>query len=106
MKVVSIDRLNPARPMPTSAPRVAACAPEGQTHHSLDLLQCTQCGESGDDRPDVRYWIAYDYFMVEHEARAARNAYLYGMIAKACRSFIGRLRHGRKLVRPDGIRGG
>ena len=36
----------------------------------------------GSDRPDQRYWTAYDYFMVEREARAARTAHIGALCAK------------------------
>ena len=34
------------------------------------------------DRPDRRYWTAYDHFMVEREARAMRSAYVGALCAK------------------------
>jgi hypothetical protein len=36
-----------------------------------------------DDRPDPAYWTAYDFHMVEREARAARRAHAYSIVA-AC----------------------
>ena len=38
------------------------------------------------DRPDPRYWTAYDYFMVEREARAARTVHLAALCAKGVAS--------------------
>ncbi|MEO8739178.1 MAG: hypothetical protein ABI537_05680 [Casimicrobiaceae bacterium] len=37
---------------------------------------------NGSDRPDQHYWTAYDYFMVEYEARAARTAHIAALCAK------------------------
>jgi hypothetical protein len=34
------------------------------------------------DRPDQRYWTAYDHFMVEREARKARTAHIGALCAK------------------------
>jgi hypothetical protein len=62
------------------------------------LLQCTQSGEDTEDEPDVRYWTANDHFMVEREARAAPSAYFYGLVAKAWRNLVKRLRRPRKLA--------
>jgi hypothetical protein len=31
--------------------------------------------------PDTAYWIAYDYYMAEREARARRRAHLYSLVA-------------------------
>ncbi len=33
--------------------------------------------------PDQSYWTAYDHFMVEREARTARRAYVWALVAKA-----------------------
>jgi hypothetical protein len=35
------------------------------------------------DRPDQRYWTAYDHYMVEREARAMRRVYVWTLLAKA-----------------------
>jgi hypothetical protein len=43
--------------------------------------------------------------MVEREARAARNAYFYGLIAKAWRNIVERLRRRRKLATAGAARG-
>jgi hypothetical protein len=37
----------------------------------------------GFDRPDPKYWTAYDHFMLEREARKMRNAYTYALVASA-----------------------
>lgn len=37
--------------------------------------------KSAGERPDPAYWTAYDFHMVEREARAARRAQVYSMIA-------------------------
>ncbi len=34
------------------------------------------------DAPDLSYWTAYDFRMAERDARAARRAYVYAMIAR------------------------
>ena len=44
-----------------------------------------------DHVPDQSYWTAYDHFMVEREARSARRAYVWALIAKAWSAL--RLRH-------------
>ena len=106
MKSFSINSLNLALTVEQLAPWPAQRLTPSETDHSADLLQRTQRGEDAKDRPDVRYWTAYDHFMVEREARAARNAYLYGLIAQGCRSLIERLRRRRTLTPADGTRGG
>jgi hypothetical protein len=98
MNLFSLARLNLAVTIDQRAPWPAPRSLRNETHHNVDLLQCTQGGENTEDRPDVRYWTAYDHFMVEREARAARNAYFYGLIAKAWRSLVERLRRRRKLA--------
>ncbi len=105
MNPSSIARLNLAGTTEQPASWLAPRPLRSETHHNVDLLQCTQHGKDAEDRPDVRYWIAYDHFMVEREARAARNAYFYGLIAKAWRSLVERLRRRRKLATADAARG-
>src|SRR5437660_3135660 len=39
----------------------------------------------GFDRPDPRYWTAYDHFMLEREARRIRSEYTYALVASAVR---------------------
>jgi hypothetical protein len=39
----------------------------------------------GGERPDPRYWTAYDHFMLEREARKMRNTYAYALVAAAVR---------------------
>ena len=39
----------------------------------------------GGERPDPRYWTAYDHFMLECEARKMRNAYAYALAGSALR---------------------
>jgi len=85
MKLLSIARLNLAGTIEQLGPWPMPRSLRNETHHNVDLLQCTR-GQDTEDRPDVRYWTAYDHFMVEREARAARYAYLYGLIANAWRS--------------------
>lgn len=41
--------------------------------------------------PDPRYWTAYDYYMIELEARAMRNAHLQAVLAKGWRAMQRRL---------------
>ena len=106
MNLFSISSLNLALTVEQLAPWPAQRLTPSETDHNADLLQRTQRGEDAEERPDVRYWTAYDHFMVEREARAARNAYLYGLIAQGCRSLIERLRRRRTLTPADGTRGG
>ena len=35
------------------------------------------------ERPDPRYWTAYDHFMLEREARKMRNTYVYALVCSA-----------------------
>jgi hypothetical protein len=37
------------------------------------------------DRPDPRYWTAYDHFMLEREARRIRSEYTYALVVSAVR---------------------
>ena len=39
----------------------------------------------GGERPDPRYWTAYDHFMLERETRKMRNAYAYALVGSAFR---------------------
>ena len=104
MNLLSITRLNLAGTIEQLGPWPMPRSLRNETHHNVDLLQCTR-GQDTEDRPDVRYWTAYDHFMVEREARAARNAYLYGLIVKAWRRLVERLRRRRRLAPADGVRG-
>ena len=38
-----------------------------------------------EQKPDSRYWLEYDYFMIEREARAVRRDYAYALIVKLAR---------------------
>jgi hypothetical protein len=35
-----------------------------------------------EQKPDSRYWLDYDYFMIEHEARAVRREYAYALLVR------------------------
>ena len=37
------------------------------------------------ERPDPRYWTAYDHFMLEREAHRMRNAHVYALVGSAFR---------------------
>ncbi len=104
MNLLSIARLNLAGTIEQLGPWPMPHSLRNETHHNVDLLQCTR-GQDTEDRPDVRYWTAYDHFMVEREARAAQYAYFYGLIVKAWRSLVERLRRRRSLAPADGVRG-
>ena len=69
-------------PQPTEvpvAPPVSSRPSVKQANDNVYLLQRTQALVN--DRPaDAQYWTAYDYFMLEREARAVRRAYLSGLI--------------------------
>ena len=43
------------------------------------------------DAADRRYWTAYDHFKVEHEARAMRRAYAYGVMRHWWKRAVARL---------------
>ena len=70
---------NPARsepPAPSSMTADAALAGFEMLRRGIDA------GIDAVDRPDKRYWTAYDHFMVEREARAMRTAYVGALCAK------------------------
>ena len=83
MQIASVERLSlydraesPARPA-WSPIRVAPALV------GIDMLRRgIDAAVDGSDRPDQRYWTAYDYFMVEREARAVRAAHIGAMCAK------------------------
>lgn len=58
-------------------------------HDNVDLLQRTLA--SLEDQPDRRYWTAYDFFMIERQARAMRHAHISGLVAKGWRRLRARL---------------
>jgi hypothetical protein len=58
MNLFSIDSLNLVGTIEQVAPWPVQRSLRNETHHSLDLLQCTQGGEDTGDRPNVRYWTA------------------------------------------------
>ena len=60
---------------PLDAWRTRPGAPSASSH------DVPPCGE----RPDPRYWTAYDHFMLEREARRMRNAYVYALVGSALR---------------------
>jgi hypothetical protein len=35
-----------------------------------------------EETPDSRYWLDYDYFMIEREARAVRREYVYALLER------------------------
>jgi hypothetical protein len=43
------------------------------------------------ERPDSRYWLDYDYFMLEREARAVRRAYIYSLLVRLAKRLSTRL---------------
>ena len=48
------------------------------------------------ERPDPSYWIAYDRFMIEREARALRNAYAWSLLVRAWRALLARAAGARR----------
>ena len=63
---------------PAASPVIVAPALAG-----IDMLRRgIDAAVDGSDRPDQRYWTAYDYFMVEREARAARTAQIGALYAR------------------------
>ena len=52
--------------------------------------------------PDRAYWTAYDYHMIEREARAVRRAHVYAAIARLALTLYGvavtAIRHARSTV--------
>ena len=46
------------------------------------LRRRIDAGADAVDRPDQRYWTAYDHFMVEREARAMRAVQMGAMLAR------------------------
>jgi hypothetical protein len=52
--------------------------------------------------PDRAYWTAYDYHMIEREARAMRRAQVYAAIARLARALyegaVSAIRHARSTV--------
>ena len=83
MQIASVERLSlydrtasslaPARSLIGVAPALEC----------LDMLRRgIDAAVDGSDRPDQRYWTAYDYFMVEREARTVRAAHIGAMCAK------------------------
>ena len=59
----------------TTAPRATAKPAESRPAWDVD------------DVPDQRYWIPYDYFMVEREARAMRRDFVSALFAKVWSAF-------------------
>jgi len=56
------------------------------------------------EAPDPRYWTAYDYHMIERDARARRRAELYSMIATWGKRLWQRLFSTMTGVRADAAR--
>ena len=100
MNLLSIDRLNLAAITEQLVPWEAPRSMPTQSHHSLDLLQCTP---TGSEAPDPRYWTEYDYFMLAREARAKRREYVYALFARAWGRLAARLarRRGARGVEPS-----
>ena len=61
---------------PTSATAGPALAGFEMLRRGIDA------GADAVDRPDQRYWTAYDHFMVEREARAMRAVHMGAMVAR------------------------
>lgn len=83
MQIASVERLSlynrtASSPAFARAPNGVAPALVG-----IDMLRRgIDAAVDGSDRPDQRYWTAYDYFMVEREARAVRAAHIGAMFEK------------------------
>lgn len=85
MRMLMNESVNPALAT-TAIPRPkAAAAPAATVHDSAYLLQRTQ--RAANDEPDSRYGAAYDYLMLERQARAMRRAHLGGLIRAAWRQW-------------------
>ncbi len=104
MQTLSLVSLNLARTVEQLSPWPMQHSPRNETHHSPDLLQCTQ-READDEAPDRRFWTAYDHFMAEREARAKRREYVYRLMAKAWRRLIEGLPRARRRTSAQAARG-
>jgi hypothetical protein len=90
MSLFSLHPVNLAVIAEQLAPHPSPANGRIKAHHNPDLLHCTPSDET--ELPDPRYWIAYDHFMVELEARAMRRQYVYALIAKGWRALEQRVR--------------
>lgn len=64
----------------SSVPSATGAAP---ALSGIDMLRRgIDAAIDGSNRPDQRYWTAYDYFMIEREARTARTAHIGQWCAK------------------------
>ena len=83
MQIASFEQLSlydVSAPSKSSAATAAGSAP---ALSGIDMLRRgIDAAIDGSHRPDQRYWTAYDYFMVEREARAARTAHIGQWCAK------------------------
>jgi hypothetical protein len=90
MRFVSLHPFNFAAIIEPLAPHQSPDRDPIKAHHNPDLLHRTLNDET--ELPDPRYWIAYDHFMVELEARARRREYIYGLVAEGWRALEQRVR--------------
>jgi hypothetical protein len=90
MRLFSLHPFNLAVIVEQLAPRQSPDSGRIKAHHKPDLLHRTRGDET--ELPDPGYWIAYDHFMVELEARARRREYIYRLIAEGWRALEQRVR--------------
>jgi len=91
MKLLSMNRLNPAAAVEPCSPLSWRESASDKMHDSAELLHRTLT-VANDESPDSRYWTEYDHYVIEREeARALRREYLYRLIANGWRRLRERL---------------
>ena len=71
MGLITTDAIQPLVTQLRASPRASQDMPAERQA----LLPCKN------EAPDPMYWTAYDYHMIQRDARALRRAYVYSMMA-------------------------
>lgn len=88
MKLLAIEYLRISTMVELLAPWPGGSSLGSHTHDNGKLLHRTS---GGDDLPDMRYWIPYDHFMSEYEARVQRAAYFHDVMVRGWRRLVAAL---------------
>jgi hypothetical protein len=50
--------------------------------HAIGPAASSPRDSDAGERPDPGYWMAYDHYMIEREARAMRRVYIWTLLAR------------------------
>lgn len=79
-----------ARTLPWQGGNTGAAAAESAPSTAAAAAEILQRNMPAAEIPDPRYWTAYDYYMIEREARAMRTVQMHALLGKGWRALTRR----------------